>query len=474
MHKSFLIVACLVLAIGAFQEEDGVLVLNKDNFDSALKEFEIMMIEFYAPWCGHCKRLAPEYSRTARTLKDNGSKVKLAKVDATVEKELAERFKIEAYPTLIWYENGEFTDYDGGRTEREIIDWVVRKTESPSKYTEDASVIDKELKQENVVVVFWGDEFDPIYTLYQEVSRPYMDIMFYHITNPQAKSALGVPEDVKLSIFRSFEERRVDFDDEISEENLKSFFNLYSVPTLINMNNRYLKKIFGDFNDAIILMYSKGDYNERAIQAFQSIAPELKGKILVATCNADEELGGKVATYYGVEREEIPALAIIHFPEKNKPMKFLFRGQITRENILQFYADFKAGKLKRMPRSESLPERNDQNVKVVVQRTYNDLVLDENKDVALYVYTPECEDCKEHMTKVWEVLAEKTANVKGLMFTKMDISQNEIESLHIEVIPTILIFKKDQKDKPVRYTGLSFSENSVWDWLKNNVKALQK
>lgn len=47
-----------------------------------------------APWCGHCKHLAPEYDKAAQILANDSTKVILTEIDATKEKELAERFKI--------------------------------------------------------------------------------------------------------------------------------------------------------------------------------------------------------------------------------------------------------------------------------------------------------------------------------------------------------------------------------------------
>ena len=93
---SLLLVLIATTARCEFVEEDDVIVVTKDNFAELLEEFDNIMVEFYAPWCGHCKTLAPEYAKAAKELKKRGGKyVPLGKCDATIEDEFASKFDVK-------------------------------------------------------------------------------------------------------------------------------------------------------------------------------------------------------------------------------------------------------------------------------------------------------------------------------------------------------------------------------------------
>ena len=78
--------------------DSNVLALTGETFNDFVKEHELVLAEFYAPWCGHCKALAPKYEEAATELKSKN--IPLVKVDCTVEEELCRTYEVEGYPTL--------------------------------------------------------------------------------------------------------------------------------------------------------------------------------------------------------------------------------------------------------------------------------------------------------------------------------------------------------------------------------------
>eukprot|EP00929_Paragymnodinium_shiwhaense_P074624 TRINITY_DN381_c0_g1_i2.p1 TRINITY_DN381_c0_g1~~TRINITY_DN381_c0_g1_i2.p1 ORF type:complete len:525 (-),score=183.60 TRINITY_DN381_c0_g1_i2:44-1618(-) len=98
-----------------------VVVLTRDTFTDYLAQNSRTMVEFYAPWCGHCKKLAPEYEKVAAQFDGRAG---FAAVDATKEEQLSRVFKVTGYPALKWFVHGRPFDYEGPRTASDISSWV--------------------------------------------------------------------------------------------------------------------------------------------------------------------------------------------------------------------------------------------------------------------------------------------------------------------------------------------------------------
>ncbi|XP_033846626.1 protein disulfide-isomerase A6 [Periophthalmus magnuspinnatus] len=109
---------------GSGSSGQDVVELTDDNFDKlVLGSDDIWMVEFFAPWCGHCKNLEPEWAAAASSVKDQTKgRVKLGAVDATVHQGLASRYSIRGFPTIKIFRKGEEPeDYQGGRSRGDII-----------------------------------------------------------------------------------------------------------------------------------------------------------------------------------------------------------------------------------------------------------------------------------------------------------------------------------------------------------------
>uniref|UniRef100_A0A7G3AUH1 Protein disulfide-isomerase A6 homolog n=1 Tax=Lutzomyia longipalpis TaxID=7200 RepID=A0A7G3AUH1_LUTLO len=111
-------------------KSDDVIELTDSNFDKlVLNSDDVWLVEFFAPWCGHCKNLAPHWAKAASELK---GKVKLGALDATVHQQKAQEYGVQGYPTIKFFPGGKkdrdsARDYDGGRTSSDIVSWALDK-----------------------------------------------------------------------------------------------------------------------------------------------------------------------------------------------------------------------------------------------------------------------------------------------------------------------------------------------------------
>ncbi|CAL9244391.1 unnamed protein product [Arabidopsis halleri] len=425
-------------------DEKDVVVIKERNFTDVIENNQYVLVEFYAPWCGHCQSLALEYAAAATELKDDG--VVLAKIDATEENELAQEYSVQGFPTIIFFVDGEHKPYTGGRTKETIVTWVKKKI-GPGVYNlttlDDA---EKVLTSGNKVVLGYlnslvGVEHDQL----AATSKVEDDVNFYQTVNPDVAKMFHIDPESKrpaLVLVKREEEKISHYDGEFVKSALVSFVSANKLALVSVFTRETAPEIFESAIKKQLLLFATQNDSKKVLPEFQEAAKSFKGKLIFVSVDLDNEDYGKpVAEYFGVSGN---GPKLIAYTGNEDPKKYFFDGEIKSDKIKIFGEDFLNDKLKPFYKSDPIPEKNDGDVKIVVGDNFDEIVLDDSKDVLLEVYAPWCGHCQA-LEPMYNKLAKHLRSIDSLVIAKMDGTTNEHPKAKAEGFPTILFFPAGNK-----------------------------
>jgi len=454
-----LLVSYTVLAeVDEDGKEDGVWVLNKDNFEQTIASNDYVLVEFYAPWCGHCKKLAPEYAKAAQQLAEKKSPILLANVDATKENELASKYGVKGYPTLKFFKNGNPVDYTGGRTTDTIIAWVEKKSGPPAVSLANPEASKKFIEDNKVAVIgfFKNKESDEAKAFLSAADT--MEDAKFGITSEDEVFKAHEVEGDKIVLFKQFDEGREDFDGKYEVAEISTFVTTNSLPILVEFNGETANKIFGgDIKRHMVLfLSSKSEDFKTQSELATKIAKDHKGKILFVYIDVSKADSKRVLDFFAIKEGEAPAMRMTQLGEnmlKYKPeVSNLDDNDEFEANVRAFVAGVNDGSIKPHLKSEDIPEDWDkEGVKVLVGKNFADVALNKDKHVLVEFYAPWCGHCKK-LVPVYDELGEKYKDSEDIVIAKMDSTANEVEGVSIRGFPTIKLFKKGDNEE-VDYDG---------------------
>ena len=452
----------LAILNSCIAEEDLVLTLTEKNFDDALAKHSFLVVEFYAPWCGHCKQLEPEYKKAASVLSEEtksgkytGQPIALAKVDATVEKSLGTKFEIRGFPTLKIFESGSEkpSEYEGPRDAEGIVSYLKSRAGPASTEVKTESEAKEWLEESAVLVIYTGSEVDAWTTFAQSLRGK---VSFVHTSSNSVKTAFGVKSEI--SIVKKFDEKLVEFKGKISDvEKLTSWIAFHWVEVgmpIMKGDQAAMKTVFEDETKPNIFLFlatSTSPSGIATISEFKKGVMSVRGSMISGYFEfpnfpeAFDHFGLKAAASKG----ELPVVLI---EDRKSNLRYQMDSKkVTEQNVQKFLEDFKNGKLQPFLKSEEPPATNDGPVRIIVGSTFESEVSKAGQWVLLEAYAPWCGHCKK-LAPIYDEIGKAFAG-QGVVVAKVDATANDLpQSLNITGFPTILLFKGDGS-KPEVYDG---------------------
>ncbi|KAF2500250.1 disulfide-isomerase [Lophium mytilinum] len=455
---------CVALGLIGAAVASDVHQLTKDTFASFVEENDLVLAEFFAPWCGHCKALAPEYETAATTLKEKN--IALAKIDCTEESELCQEYGVEGYPTLKVFRGPEnISPFTGQRKSDAIISYMTKQG-LPS-----VSVLDKETiegfktSDKVVLVAYFAADDKASNETFAEVANSLRDNYLFGATNDaELAKAEGVKQP-SIVLYKTFDEGKDTFSETFTKANVEDFIKVAAVPLVGEVG----PETYGGYMAAgIPLAYifaETAEEREELAKEFKPLATKHKGAINFATIDA--KAFGQHAANLNLEVNKFPAFAI-QKTDKNEKYPYHEAGKLVIKDIGKFVDDFVAGKVEPSIKSEPIPEKQEGPVTVVVAKNYANEVIDNDKDVLIEFYAPWCGHCKALAPKYEELAAMYSSSELSKLVTvaKVDATLNDVPD-EIQGFPTIKLYAAGKKDSPIEYSG-SRTVEDLAAFIKDN------
>jgi protein disulfide-isomerase A1 len=418
MIKFLLLILCTIYVSNA-----EVVPLDSSNFKTTLESSEYVLVKFFAPWCGHCKKMAPAYEQLSEEDLPN---VVIAEVDATVESE----YNVKGYPTLKWFVNTTENDFTGGRDFESMKAFIASETGEWATVIKNQEELDAllELEENTAVIVSNRDE-----ETMRPLSKSLQSVVFAHLRE-DGESLLP---DKTLRIYNNFD-GELKYYDYSDEKSMERFLKGKSIPYINRLDSKSIKIAFEYSKHHILVFYDDENY-ENVKNQILPVAKALSPDYIFVTINSTNE---NVVSMFDVKT--FPTAYLVDLTGNMK--KYHLNDEVTSETIRKHIKDFEDGKLKPTLKSQDEPEQEDGKPYVLVGKTFSEVIKD--KDVLVKFYAPWCGHCKK-LAPIWDELA-STMKDDDVVIAKYDATENEHEKVSIKGYPTIKFYKNGN---PIDYSG---------------------
>ncbi|KAF8897574.1 protein disulfide isomerase [Infundibulicybe gibba] len=473
MRLSSLSAPAAVLALAALvcaENASDVISLTAATFDDLVKPEPLMLVEFFAPWCGHCKALAPHYEEAATVLKEKN--IKIAKVDCVDEADLCQTNGIQGYPTLKVYRNGESTDYTGPRKADGIVSYMIKQSLPAVSDVTAANHAEFQTADKLVAVAYLASSTEAPAPEFSATASKHRDEFLFGLTTDKDAIAHAGVTPPAIVVYRSFDEPRSEYPYPVSSatlQDLEDWIKELAIPIIDEVSgDNYAIYAESPKPLAYLFVDPTSEEKDAQIAAIKPIAQKYKTKVNFVWIDAVKF--GDHAKALNLQEVKWPAFVL---QELSTQLKYPFdqSKDITAEGVSDWVSQYLDGKLEPKLKSQPIPEKQDENVFELVGQQFEEVVFDDSKDVFVEFYASWCGHCKR-LKPTWDSLGDKYASIKDrLVIAKMDAPENDLPAsvpFRVTGFPT-LKFKPAGSKEFVDYEGDRSLENLV-AFVEENAK----
>jgi len=540
--KKFLILFTVFFLsnFASIKADSSIVELNTANIDSEIGKSKFGFIMFYSNDCRHCQAVDPIYQETAREFKNKMSKtgdslteeerlfksklegLSFFKLNSKMNPELMVKFKIEATPTIVWF-NTEKDHYKIYDSETEMpsyfFEFAMKNVEfEVSEINIDGLISitsDREFEGRNVLI-FVGDISKNMYAFKNLVNSAwnmgYHNL--FHTNDDRIRMTYKIdsnPEKYDLLVFKIRDKKMhleqfekmglsdhdfIKYDAENSSPAMTGKYNsgfdlskahsIKKIDTLLKLYNHYPVNRFTHENEKMISMgvptltlvhdfdLDSSQYTE-TMNAFARVAVKYRREIFFMVATKYTKLTQVFTESFRIYKKDLPALCMTSISNEKQPTidkfrKILKGTSFSDSEILDFIESWKSMSLSTFIASEDIPEKTSDENKInrLVANNFKSTIEEQGKYILLTLCSDRLDICVKFRERLVRI-ANKLKNADRIMIAEMNPYLNEVDYFEIQYIPSIYLIpdRGDKLKNFIQYKG-RLSTNQIIRWIKEN------